>query len=61
MDAYGGRGMLRAIGSRITKKVAGVVTKAGLAVHETHHVIHLSQELFLNPDDELKMMSKETL
>ncbi|MDV3193447.1 MAG: DNA double-strand break repair protein Rad50, partial [Sweet potato little leaf phytoplasma] len=42
------------------KKVAGTVAKVGLAVHETHRIIHLAQELFCHPDGTLKMMSQET-
>ncbi|MDV3157498.1 MAG: DNA double-strand break repair protein Rad50 [Candidatus Phytoplasma australasiaticum] len=60
MDAYGGRGMLKAVGGGVTKKVAGTVAKVGLAVHETHRIIHLAQELFCHPDGTLKMMSQET-
>ncbi|MDV3157552.1 MAG: hypothetical protein Q8889_02505 [Candidatus Phytoplasma australasiaticum] len=51
--------MLRAMGSRITKKVAETVAKVGFAVHETHYIIHLAQELFYHPDSTLKMMSQE--
>ncbi|MDV3168202.1 MAG: DNA double-strand break repair protein Rad50 [Candidatus Phytoplasma stylosanthis] len=60
MDAFGGRGMLKAVGGGVTKKVAGTVAKVGLAVHETHRIIHLAQELFCHPDGTLKMMSQET-
>ncbi|MDV3204637.1 MAG: DNA double-strand break repair protein Rad50 [Sweet potato little leaf phytoplasma] len=60
MDTFGGRGMLKAVGGGVTKKVAGTVAKVGLAVHETHRIIHLAQELFCHPDGTLKMMSKET-
>ncbi|WEX20434.1 MAG: DNA double-strand break repair Rad50 ATPase [Candidatus Phytoplasma citri] len=60
MDAYGGRGMLKAVGGGVTKKVAGTVAKVGLAVHETHRIIHLAQELFCHPDGTLKMMFQET-
>ncbi|MDV3182401.1 MAG: DNA double-strand break repair protein Rad50, partial [Candidatus Phytoplasma australasiaticum] len=60
MDAYGGRGMLKAVGGGVTKKVAGTVAKVSLAVHETHRIIHLAQELFCHPDGTLKMMSQET-
>ncbi|MDV3148691.1 MAG: DNA double-strand break repair protein Rad50 [Pigeon pea little leaf phytoplasma] len=60
MDTFGGRGMLKAVGGGVTKKVAGNVAKVGLAVHETHRIIHLAQELFCHPDGTLKMMSQET-
>ncbi|MDV3171009.1 MAG: DNA double-strand break repair protein Rad50 [Candidatus Phytoplasma stylosanthis] len=60
MDTFGGRGMLKAVGGGVTKKVAGTVAKVGLAVHETHRIIHLAQELFCHPDGTLKMMSQET-
>ncbi|MDV3139398.1 MAG: hypothetical protein Q8742_01500 [Candidatus Phytoplasma australasiaticum] len=54
MDTFRGRGMLKAVGGGVTKKVAGTVAKVGLAVHETHRIIHLAQELFCHPDGTLK-------
>ncbi|WP_373402600.1 DNA double-strand break repair protein Rad50 [Candidatus Phytoplasma solani] len=60
MDAFGGRGFLKAIGGGVTKEVAGTIAKAGLAIHEIHRVVNLGKELFFNEDNTPKMMSKET-
>ncbi|WP_349402048.1 DNA double-strand break repair protein Rad50 [Candidatus Phytoplasma solani] len=60
LDACGGRAALKAIGGGITKKLAGTITKAGLIIHETHRVIKLAKDLFVNEDGTPKMMSKET-
>ncbi|MFB0638525.1 DNA double-strand break repair protein Rad50 [Candidatus Phytoplasma solani] len=61
MDAFGGRGFLKAVGSGlIFKKTAGTIAKAGLAIHEIHRVVNLGKELFFNEDNTPKMMSKET-
>ncbi|WP_373402539.1 DNA double-strand break repair protein Rad50 [Candidatus Phytoplasma solani] len=60
MDAFGGRGFLKAIGGGLTKEVAGTIAKAGIAIHEIHRVINLGKELFFNEDNTPKMMSKET-
>ncbi|WP_017191742.1 hypothetical protein [Poinsettia branch-inducing phytoplasma] len=60
MDAFGGRGMLRAVGGGITKKAAGTIAKGGLIVHEAHRAVHLAQQLMQNEDGTPKMMSKET-
>ncbi|WP_238055128.1 DNA double-strand break repair protein Rad50 [Candidatus Phytoplasma ziziphi] len=48
MDAFGGRGFLKAVAGGVTKKVAGTIAKAGLVVHETHRVINLAKDLFVN-------------
>ncbi|AYJ01457.1 DNA double-strand break repair protein Rad50 [Candidatus Phytoplasma ziziphi] len=60
MDAFGGRGFLKAVAGGVTKKVAGTIAKAGLVVHETHRVINLAKDIFVNKDGTPKMMSKET-
>ncbi|MCQ9618810.1 MAG: DNA double strand-break repair protein Rad50 [Candidatus Phytoplasma pruni] len=60
LDAYGGRGMLKAIGGGIFKKTAGTIAKGGLIVHEVHRTVHLAQQLMQNEDGTPKMMSKET-
>ncbi|KOR75226.1 DNA double-strand break repair rad50 ATPase, partial [Candidatus Phytoplasma pruni] len=60
LDAYGGRGMLKAIGGGIFKKTAGTIAKGGLIVHEVHRAISLAQDLFQKEDGTPKMMSKET-
>ncbi|WP_017192987.1 hypothetical protein, partial [Italian clover phyllody phytoplasma] len=60
MDAFGGRGFLKAVGSGLTKKTAGAIAKVGIAIHETHRVVNLGKELFFNEDETPKMMSKET-
>ncbi|MGZ3140225.1 DNA double-strand break repair protein Rad50 [Candidatus Phytoplasma solani] len=60
MDAFGGRGFLKAIGGGLTKKAAGTIAKVGIAIHEIHRVVNLGKELFFNEDNTPKMMSKET-
>ncbi|WP_227806985.1 tetraspanin family protein [Mulberry dwarf phytoplasma] len=60
MDAFGGRGYLKALGSGVTKEAAGTIAKAGLVIHESHRVINLAKELFLNQDGTPKMMSEAT-
>ncbi|MFB5029562.1 MAG: Chromosome partition protein Smc [Candidatus Phytoplasma pruni] len=60
MDAFGGRGMLRAVGGGITKKTAGTIAKGGLIVHEVHRTIHLAQQLMQNEDGTPKMMDQQT-
>ncbi|MGE9276406.1 MAG: hypothetical protein ACQKHC_00680 [Candidatus Phytoplasma pruni] len=60
MDAFGGRGMLRAVGGGVTKKTAGNIAKSGLIVHEVHRAIHLAQQLMQNEDGTPKMMDQQT-
>ncbi|WP_238055028.1 DNA double-strand break repair protein Rad50 [Candidatus Phytoplasma ziziphi] len=60
MDAFGGRGFLKAVAGGITKKAAGTIAKSGLIIHETHRVINLAKDLFVNENGTPKMMSKET-
>nr|WP_017192299.1 hypothetical protein [Milkweed yellows phytoplasma] len=60
MDAFGGRGMLRAVGGGLTKKTAGTIAKGGLIVHEVHRAVHLAQQLMQNEDGTPKMMDQQT-
>ncbi|QKX95084.1 DNA double-strand break repair protein Rad50 [Candidatus Phytoplasma asteris] len=60
LDAYGGRGMLRAVGGGITKKDAGIIAKGGLIVHEVHRAVHFAQQLMQNEDGTPKMMDQQT-
>ncbi|WEK82328.1 MAG: hypothetical protein PR2021_2560 [Candidatus Phytoplasma pruni] len=60
MDAFGGRGILRAVGGGLTKKAAGTIAKGGLIVHEVHRAVHLAQQLMQKEDGTPKMMDQQT-